>query len=469
MQKYDKTSPKSIEQYAKLLIWNSLLSALPPFQFQNNSWNKWGIWQLIEELYFWKKLDNESLPDFPEAWVELKVTPIKRINNWEIRAKERLVLNIINYLKIIDENWETSSFIHKNSLMLLMFYLYEKEKLSIEYIIKIVELFSFKDFSEDYNIIKNDWLTIQQKIRDWKAHELSEWDTEYLWACTKWSTAEKSLRQQPNSNILAKQRAFSFKQWYINYILKRFEWKNPWYEKLFKNTEEKWFDFKKELENLFKPFIGKTALDIWEQFDFKYTWQKNYYAVLSNKIMWINNSDNIEEFNKANIKLKTIRVAPNWNLKEDISFPNFKFKELIQEQWEESELYNLLESQKFFFVIYKITTKTASEFDKLSDIEKNKFLVLDKVILWNTPGKDIEEKAQNTWSKTIKILKDWVIITKKWDKLYNNLPSASETDMIHVRPHAINRDDVDELPDGRKLTKQCFWFNRNYIKKELGI
>lgn len=469
MQKYDKKSPKSIEQFAKLLIWKTFWDFLPPEFRDKKNWNKWNLWQLLEKYYFEKELDNKSEADFFEAWIELKATPIKRIKKWEIRSKERLVLNIINYLDIVKEDWKNSTFIKKNSLLLLIIYLYEEEKLNIDYIIQIVELFSFKDNQEDYNIIKNDWYIIQNKIKDWKAHELSEWDTEYLWACTKWSTAEKSLREQPFSSIKAKQRAFSFKQWYINYILKRFEWKNPWYERLFKNTEKEWFNFKQELENLFKPFIWKTALEIWEKFDFKYMWQKNYYSVLSNKIMWVTKIDKIEEFNKANIKLKTIRIAPNWNLKEDISFPNFKFNELIKEEWEDSKLYNLLESQKFFFIIYKITTKTASEFDKLSDEEKNNFLVLDKVVLWNTPAKDIEEKAKKTWNKTIKIIQDWVIITKKWDKLYNNLPSASETDMIHVRPHAINRDDVDELPDGKKLTKQCFWFNRDYIKKELGI
>jgi hypothetical protein len=31
---------------------------------------------------------------------------------------------------------------------------------------------------------------------------------------------------------------------------------------------------------------------------------------------------------------------------------------------------------------------------------------LYKVILWNTPFKDIEEKAKYTWEETIKILKE---------------------------------------------------------------
>lgn len=487
MQKYDKTSPESIKKFAEKLIWKNLLHISPPFALKENKWNKWNLWQLIEEFYFGKKLDNKSAPDFSEAWLELKVTPVKKIKNWEIRSKERLVLNIINYLNIVDENWETSSFIQKNSLILLMFYLYEKWKISTEYIIKFVELFKLDEYKDDYEIIKNDWITIQEKIKNWKAHELSEWDTVYLWACTKWSTALKSLRDQPYSKIKAKQRAFSFKQGYMNYIIKRIEWVDTWYEKLFKartktssintikNVDgnkkiENWvFDFNTSLKKIFENYIWKSAFEIWNAFWIDYKKQKNYYAMLSNRIMWVSDSNKIEEFTKANIKLKTIRVNPNWNIKENISFPTFKFKELITQNWEESDLYNMLESQKFFFIIFKITTKTNVEFERMSDYEKNKHLILDKVILWNTPYQDIETKAKLTWTETIKIIKEGVKIEQRWNKTFNNLPSSWKTSMIHVRPHAQNKNDTDILPDGRELTKQCFWFNRKYIKKELWI
>ena len=48
------------------------------------------------ESWFEYGANNEAQPDFPEAGVELKVTPYIRTVNG-IRAKERLVCNIINY------------------------------------------------------------------------------------------------------------------------------------------------------------------------------------------------------------------------------------------------------------------------------------------------------------------------------------------------------------------------------------
>lgn len=47
----------------------------------------------------------------------------------------------------------------------------------------------------------------------------------------------------------------------------------------------------------------------------------------------------------------------------------------------------------------------------------------------------------------------------------NNLPKSTESDVAHVRPHARNKSDTYPLPDGRELTKQCFWFNNAYVKK----
>ena len=472
---YDDKSAKSIKQYAEKLIWKQILSILPK-GFKTKKSNKWWIWQLIELYHFWKKLDNSSQPDFHEAWVELKVTPIKRIKKWDIRSKERLVLNVINYNNIINENWENSTFIKKNSLILLMIYLYEEDKLNIEYVMKIVEFLEFQQDKEDYEIIKNDWKIIQNKIKEWKAHELSEWDTQYLWACTKWS-AWWNPRPQPNSDILAKQRAFSFKWWYMNYILKKIEWKETRYEKLFNNTETVWVNFENELKKLFEPYIWKTAFEIWNMLNLEHKNQKSYYAMLSNKIMKVTSEENTEEFIKHNINLKTIRIKPDWNLAEDVSLPTFKSKKIVKQEWLDSDLYNMLEWDKFFFVIYKIQTENITKFRDLNKTEKDKALILDRVILWNTPWNDIELKAKKTWEKTIELMKNWVTITPKEKKYkdwyrtdyYNDLPSKSETNMIHVRPHASDSSYRDELPDWQTITKSCFWLNSDYIKKELWI
>ena len=67
------------------------------------------------------------------------------------------------------------------------------------------------NFSEnDLKIIKDDWHTIINKIKDGDAHNISESDTFYLGACTK-GVNSKSLVSQPFSVKPAKPRAYSLK------------------------------------------------------------------------------------------------------------------------------------------------------------------------------------------------------------------------------------------------------------------
>lgn len=105
-------------------------------------------------------------------------------------------MNIINYLDIPREDWNSSSFLRKNAAILLVVYLYEQGRSVADHPISLVEIFRLRDFEEDLEIIRNDWETIVGKIRNGKAHELSESDTMYLAACTKGSTAEESYRPQ---------------------------------------------------------------------------------------------------------------------------------------------------------------------------------------------------------------------------------------------------------------------------------
>ena len=110
-----------------------------------------------------------------------------------------------------------SSFLSKSADLLLIFYLYENDKELFDYLIKIVDEWVFPD--EDLKIIENDWLLIQNKVKNGLAHESSEGDTLYLGACTKGSNASSSYREQPFSKIPAKQRAYCLKQGYVNHII----------------------------------------------------------------------------------------------------------------------------------------------------------------------------------------------------------------------------------------------------------
>ena len=180
--------------------------------------NKGVIGQIVEEGIFGYPVNSRSEADFEELGVELKVTGIKRLQTKKISCKERLVLNIINFMNEHNISFEDSSFWRKNKKLLIMLYLYEEERNDQNF--KMIDSFFHEYNSVDLEIIKNDFKIIQDKINKGLAHEISEADTMYLGACTKGADSESSYRSQPYSNIKARQRAYCLKQSYMTSILR---------------------------------------------------------------------------------------------------------------------------------------------------------------------------------------------------------------------------------------------------------
>lgn len=257
----------------------------------------------------------------------------------------------------------------KNAHLLLVFYLHDQDKHTIDYLIKLVDDWVFPP--EDLEVIKKDWEAINQKIKDGKAHELSEGDTFYLGACTKGGKGGNP-RKQPNNNLLAKQRAYSLKQGYVNHIIASISaQENQTYGKLLPSIETA---KKQTIEEValskFYQYYGKTIEEIVLALPFNLNMgAKSFYASLTKAILGIELDQLIEEFEKADITVKTVRLKENSLPKEDISFPTFKYEELINEEWDTSDFKNILE-HKFLFVFF--------QFD-------GDQLVLRKVKFWNMP------------------------------------------------------------------------------------
>ena len=225
---FDEYSQRSILEYAKRLERKTLREFLPKEEIDliesnilANPRNKGKLGHNIEKFYFRYDLNSASEADFP-CDLELKVTPIKYINNGQLRPKERLVCNIINYVNIVHESWESSSFLEKNRYTLLIRYIDPmNESINLlDYKIFDVQIFDIFKNPDDVIQFEKDWNIIVNKIKNCKAHLLSESDTKYLGACTKGSTAAKSYRSQ-SCGPKAKQRAFCFKTKFMRELLDR--------------------------------------------------------------------------------------------------------------------------------------------------------------------------------------------------------------------------------------------------------
>ncbi len=410
---------------------------------------KGAIGNVIEESWFGLKVNNESRPDFEEAGVELKVTPYVR-NRKGIVAKERLVCNIIDYMKEYDKNFKTSSFWIKCNTMLLMSYEHIEDSPKGEYKIDEVILFSFPE--EDLAIIEQDWEKIIGKVRAGKAHEITEGDTMYLAACTKGTSAE-SVREQPFSAIPAKQRAYSLKQAYMTVLLNKYIFGEEQNERIIKDPEKlREQGFEEYLISKIRPFLGKSQSELVRMFSLK-SKAKNLNELILAKILGVKGRiSETDEFRKANIVPKTIRIERDGRIKESMSFPMFDFISLTREDWETSILKDYLESTKFLFTIFRN--------DRCGK------LIFDNILFWNMPEKDLDQ-VKAVWQRTKDIVIKGVTLKQKNGRMSNDLPKKSENSVAHVRPHARNASDKIFLPNGEEMTKQCFWLNNTYIRSQI--
>lgn len=455
---YNPRDKTSVLEYARRLKNKSLRQACLPAVKNHGYSGKGNFGQILEKYYFGYEPNSNPEADFAKIGMELKSTPLKKLKNGEFRSKERLVLSIIDFFKIPEEDFESSEFWKKNANLLLVFYLYEKGVGPLDYIIKLVDEWSFPD--EDLKIIKKDWESIQSKIRSGKAHELSEGDTFYLGACTKGSTAAKSMRDQPFNTKKAKQRAYSLKSGYVNHIIARLsEGEKETYGKIIQQAK---ILERETLEDIvlskFRPYYGKTPEEIEIDLGLDLNKKaKSYFANLTKAILGIELDKKIEEFEKAEIVVKTVRLKENDLPKEDMSFPSFRYTELINEKWEKSAFKETFE-HKFLIVFYQY---------------KESLLVLRKVRFWTMPFKDLKE-AKKVWRKTKEVIKNGQIVRKvKNGRNYTNFPDKKFNKIASVRPHARDRKDVYPLPIPDNLTglteytKHCFWLNNSYIRDEI--
>jgi len=454
---FNPSDKNSVIDYAKKLKGKSLRQVCDANVLEHSYSGKGNFGQVLEKFYFGYEPNSLAEADFAQIGMELKSSPLKQLKNDDYRSKERLVLNIINYLNVVNQNFETSDFYKKNASILLIFYLHQAGFDIVDYIIKLVDEWSFP--STDLEIIKKDWEFITKKIANGKAHELSEGDTFYLGACTKGANA-LSVRKQPFSDIPAKQRAYSFKQGYVNHIIASIANETIGnYGKLISSVA---VAKKQTIEEIviskFKPYYNKTVEQILKKTGVKInTTAKSFYANLTKAILGIELDKEIEEFEKAEIIVKTVRLKENNLPKEDISFSNFKYKEIVNEEWDESNFKDILE-HKFLFVFFQF---------------ENEQLVLRKVKFWNMPYADILE-AEKVWEETKKIVSKGKIVREVKDGIrYTNFPNKSFNSVSHVRPHANNAADTyplttkDKLTKAKEYTKHCFWLNNTYVRDEI--
>lgn len=451
---YDKTSAESIWLYSKGLLGKTLRQCANSDDIETVK-GKGSLGEMVEELYFYLENNNRPEPDFVEAGLELKCTPLKNGARDQLLVKERLVCGMIDYIEEAGKDFEHSHFYVKCRLMLLLFYLHvaQVNQLDLEFLYSVL----WKLPEKDLLIIRHDYEIIHDKIVNGLAHTLSEGDTMYLAACRKGAKGTDTT-QQYNSAIPAPTRAFSLKTAYMRTILEyvqnsgqnaicNFEIKEN--EETVSEAELNRYSFDEIILSRFQPYLGKGYSELAKQLHVDISkCPKNLFAIIASAIASgkehfnVNKSD---EFLKAGLMMKAIRVQANGTIKEAMAFENIDYQEVYDnDDWFESRLYEIF-SNRFLFVVFKEQTDGQGDF------------ALDNVFFWTMPQPDLAW-AEEYWKHIrMNVLANHIDHQYFWKE--------GDDKVFHVRPKARDREDLTDNPNGGKCKKFCYWFNNSYLRQ----
>jgi DNA mismatch repair protein MutH len=430
---------------------------------------KGGVGTLIEERYFGYRANSDQNADFADAGVELKTTCFDRESDGSVRAGERLVLTMIAYDRSIEADLFESHLWDKAGRILLIYY--ERDKSVNKYDQRISNVVLFTPPDVDMAIIEEDYRTIQRYVMEGRADELSESLTSYLGACTKGATAEKSMRDQkvyaPGKK--ARGRAWCFKNSYMNAVLHDYILGDAGGESIVKDVGQlSGLTFEDFVISRVDSFVGMKDEKIAASLGIDAgPSNKSFWKMIAYRMLGLG-GDKASEFEKANVKVRTVRIERRGAVKESFPLAPFKFVDLAAEDdWEDSELFQYFDETRYFFVVFE-------ESDGGYRLKGSRF--------WSMPRDDICGRLRDCWLSVRDRVRGGVTFTKKIQKsgkevIGNDLPGIADSTIAHVRPHTSKsayklsdgtlRGDIDkygdELPDGQWMTKQSFWLNSSYV------
>jgi DNA mismatch repair protein MutH len=283
------------------------------------------------------------------------------------------------------------------------------------------------------------------KVRHGKAHLLSESDGRVLTPSTK-SATSRDRTQQPFSEEPATPRALALKPAFTSERYRLARSRQPT-ESLIVNLGMRRVEtFEARLLARFRPYVGRTLGEIGQELEVPASSAKSYAASVVRRVAGARNArSRIAEFEEMGLTLRMTRVDSDLRPYEALSFPAFRYGELLEETWEDSDLLSRVESM-LLVPIHGATKATPP--DRCS---------LGNPVFWRPSPEDLE------------------LIRREWELFRieisigraDQLTPASDTVAIHVRPHARDSNDTDDAPSIGPVVKKSFWLNQPFVRSIL--
>lgn len=174
---------------------------------------------LIVENLLGIRNNNRDEADIPGIGCEIKILPLQRNRNGDIKAKEPTAIQMINYMEVSQETWETAKLRNKINLTFWVAYLAKKDGVALnqnDYV--IVDYFLDHPTDVQNGVFRQDWEEIRRYIVEGRADRLSCSMGVYLEPKTKGAN-NRDKTQAPDGQggtLMARRRAFYYKKHYTN-------------------------------------------------------------------------------------------------------------------------------------------------------------------------------------------------------------------------------------------------------------
>ena len=189
--------------------------------------------------------------------------------------------------------------------------------------------------------------------------------------------------------------------------------------------------------------MGRTIEDVGAELAAPPSDAKSYSAAVVRRIFGAKDfRTRIVEFEEMGLTPRITRVRDDLMPYEALSFPAFRYRPLLEETWEDSDL--LARIEYMLLVPVHGPTKTTPQKD----------CTLGTPVFWRPSAEELDL-----------IRREWEIYRVEIrEKRADRLTPASRTTAIHVRPHARDARDTDDAPGIGPLVKKSFWLNQPFVR-----
>ena len=433
---YDVGDPSAIERQARRLV-NRRVGELVDVLAgeQPGTYTKGSVGRYVE-TYFGLEASSEAGPDFSEAGVELKSVPLHR-KGGPYTVKERTFITAIDYGSIVDQPFDGSPLDLKTRLTLYVFYEWRQGVSIAEF--KVLGVLLHERDELDELMLRELHAHVKDSVRAGRAHELSEGDTWGVGAATK--DAGGRWVDQPFGSEPARRRAFAYKPAYTTRLWQLAKHRAA-QDAASAGFPDSLAGFVAEVADKVQARRGVSVAELVQELaPDKDPTAKNIVSVVSRALLGSEGRRDVEAFERLGVTLRTIRVDPHTLLPhEDVSFRHFDPRELAAQEWESSDLLPLVSS--LYFMVF------VAEPDRS---------VLDARLLggffWRPDTDELDTMGR-----------EWEALRRAFaESRPEEKPQATETEILHVRPHGRNKRDTLPLPSGRPYVKSSFWLNRRFV------